>query len=176
MEFLLSHADETIPCGTSGNSSETLVLKPTSDENQEIENLAAKSFKCNECNRLFKSSIEIQFHASKSGHSDFSESTEEKKPLTEDQKKEQLAKLEEKLKQKRLEREAREKQDELEREKIRIQSGKDIAEARRRMEENEMKKVVEQRKREKIEEKLARDRVKAEIEADKAARRAKLAA
>lgn len=178
MEFLLSHADETIPSGPSSNSAETLVLKPTSeagDEGQSNDGLIAKSFKCNECNRLFKDEMEIQFHASKSGHSDFSESTEEKKPLTEEQKKEQLVKLEEKLKQKRLERENREKQDELEREKVRIKSGKDMAEARRKMEETEMQKIVEQRKREKQEEKMARERVKAQIEADKAARRAKLA-
>lgn len=44
--------------------------------------------------------MEVEFHAAKSGHSNFSESTEEKKPLTEDEKKEQLARLEEKLRQK----------------------------------------------------------------------------
>lgn len=180
MDFLLSHADEAIPSGSGSgaNTAETLVLKPPTDtpEDQSTDGLVAKSFKCNECNRLFKDEMEMQFHASKSGHSDFAESTEEKKPLTEEQKKEQLAKLEEKLKQKRLERENKEKQDELEREKNRIKSGKDMAEARRKMEENEMQKIVEQRKREKQEEKLARERVKAQIEADKAARRAKLAA
>lgn len=174
-EFLLSHVDETIPSGAGANSSETLVLKPTPEEGQSSDELVAKSFKCNECNRLFKDEMEIQFHASKSGHSDFAESTEEKKPLSDEQKKEQLAKLEEKLKQKRLERENREKQDELDREKTRIKSGKDMAEARRKMEETEMAKIVEQRKREKQEEKMARERVKAQIESDKAARRAKLA-
>lgn len=179
MEFLLSHVDESIPSGPSSNNSETLVLKPTSEAaaegGQSNEGLIAKSFKCNECNRLFKDEMEIQFHASKSGHSDFAESTEEKKPLTEEQKKEQLGKLEEKLKQKRQERETQEKQDELEREKDRIKAGKDMAEARRKMEETEMQKIVEQRKREKQEEKMARERVKAQIESDKAARRARLA-
>lgn len=48
-------------------------------------------------NRLFKNQMEVEFHAAKSGHSNFSESTEEKKPLTEEEKKEQLARLEEKL-------------------------------------------------------------------------------
>lgn len=47
--------------------------------------------------RLFKNQMEVEFHAAKSGHSNFSESTEEKKPLTEEEKKEQLARLEEKL-------------------------------------------------------------------------------
>lgn len=45
-----------------------------------------------------------------------------------------------------------------------------------RLEELEMKKLLEQRKREKAEEKEARQRVRAQIEADKAARRAKVAA
>jgi len=91
MEFLLSHVNEDIPIGPTANSSETLVLKPPtgegSEEGQLDESLVAKSFRCNECNRLFKDEMEIQFHASKSGHSDFAESTEEKKPLTEEQKK-----------------------------------------------------------------------------------------
>lgn len=182
MEFLLSHADEEIPSGSTATTAETLVLKPTTDAAAAVEGAdessagpVAKSYKCNECNRLFKDELEVQFHASKSGHSNFAESEEEKKPLTEEEKKEQLAKLEEKLKQKRLERENREKQDDLDREKNRIRSGKDMAEARRKMEEHEMQKIVEQRKREKQEEKLARERVKAQIEADKAARKAKLA-
>lgn len=46
--------------------------------------------RCDECLRLFKTNLEVEFHAAKSGHANFSESTEEKKPLTEDEKKEQL--------------------------------------------------------------------------------------
>lgn len=127
-------------------------------------------------NRLFKNQVEVEFHAAKSGHSSFSESTEEKKPLTEEEKKEQLARLEEKLRSKRAEREAQEKRDALEKEKMRIKSGKDMSEAKRNLEEIEMKKLIEQRKREKEEEKRARDRVRAQIESDKAARREQLAA
>lgn len=127
-------------------------------------------------NRLFKNQVEVEFHAAKSGHSKFSESTEEKKPLTEEEKKEQLARLEEKLRLKRQEREAQEKRDALEKEKMRIKSGKDMSEAKRNLEEIEMKKLVEQRKREKEDEKRARDRVRAQIESDKAARREQMAA
>lgn len=186
MEWLLAHADEVIPAaGTEPTASATLVLDPaaasaatadspagTTDDNAAA---IAKSFKCNDCDRLFKTQVEIEFHAAKSGHSNFAESTEEKKPLTEEEKREQLAKLEDKLKQKRLEREEKEKTETLEREKYRIRSGKDMSEARRRMEEMEMAKIVEQRKREKLEEKAARERVKAQIEADKAARKARMA-
>lgn len=189
MEWLLAHADEIIPAaGTEPAASATLVLDPTAatgaataDDGSaattdDAAGAVAKSFKCNDCDRLFKTQVEIEFHAAKSGHSNFAESTEEKKPLTEEEKREQLAKLEEKLKQKRLEREEKEKSETLEREKHRIRSGKDMSEARRRMEEMEMAKIVEQRKREKLEEKAARERVKAQIEADKAARKARIAA
>lgn len=131
-------------------------------------------FQCTS-NRLFKTQLEVEFHAAKSGHSNFSESTEEKKPLTDEERKEQLARLEDKLRQKRAEREAQEKQDALDREKMRIRSGKDMADAQRRVEEQEMKKIVEQRKREKQEDRLARDKIRAQIEADKAARREQMA-
>ena len=82
------------------------------------------------CNRLFDSYLNVEYHAAKSGHSDFSESTDEKKPLTEEEKKEQLRLIEEKMKQKRKEREEKERKDEVEREKKRIQSSKEIAAAK----------------------------------------------
>lgn len=81
--------------------------------------------------------------------------------------------LDEKLKQKRKEREEREKKDELEKEKSRVAMGKELAEAKRRLQEQEMKELAEARRREKIEDRKARERVKAQIEADKAARKAK---
>lgn len=115
----------------------------------------------------------MEFHAAKTNHSNFSESTEEKKPLTAEEKAEQMRVLEEKLKQKRKEREEQEKVEELEREKSRVQIGKELAEAKRRLQEQEMKEIAETRRREKVEDKKARDRVKAQIEADKIARRAK---
>lgn len=127
-------------------------------------------------NRLFQNQMEVEFHAAKSGHSNFSESTEEKKPLTEEEKKQQLVRLEEKLRQKRMEREESEKREAREREKFRIKSGKDMSEVQRKIEEQEMKKLVEQRKREKQEDREARERVRAQIESDKAARREQMAA
>jgi len=44
------------------------------------------------CGKLLKSEDEAQLHASRSGHANFSESVEEVKPLTEDEKQAQLAK------------------------------------------------------------------------------------
>lgn len=184
MEWLLAHADEDIPAGSSGGSSSgpaTGTEAPPAAAAAEGSAAAeepgqvAKSLKCDECGKLFKSQEEVEFHAAKTQHSSFSESTEEKKPLTEEEKKAQLALLEEKMKRKRQEREENEKKEALERERLRIKSGKDMLEAKRKMEEQEMKKIMDQRRREKAEEKAARDRVKAQIEADKAARKAKQA-
>ncbi|KAH8402843.1 hypothetical protein KR222_002661 [Zaprionus bogoriensis] len=185
MEWLLAHVDEEIPAA----STEPAAAPPAApaaapsasaaaapDDNAPSSSggaAEAKSLKCDDCGKVLKDQTEVGYHAAKTGHSNFSESTEEKKALTEDEKKAQLALIEEKLKQKRVEREEREKADALEREKNRIRSGKDMTEARRRMEEIEMKKIVDQRKREKEEEKAARDRVRAQIEADKAARKAR---
>lgn len=180
MEWLLAHVDEEIPAAaTPAATTAADDNAPSSsgaaneDAAAAAEGAVAKSLKCDDCGKVFKDQTEVEYHAAKTGHSNFSESTEEKKALTEDEKKAQLSLIEEKLKQKRVEREEREKAEALERERNRIRSGKDMTEARRRMEEIEMKKIVDQRKREKEEEKAARDRVRAQIEADKAARKAK---
>ncbi|XP_013196678.2 UBX domain-containing protein 1 [Amyelois transitella] len=174
MEWLLAHADDpametghTIASSAAASSSITAETTTSSSETQ----AEAKSFKCDECGKLFKNQDEMEFHAAKTNHSSFSESTEEKKPLTEEEKKAQLALLEERMKQKRKEREEREKAEALEKERLRIKSGKDMQDARQRLEEQEMMKIVEQRKREKIEDQKARERVRAQIEADKQARK-----
>ncbi|XP_063990044.1 UBX domain-containing protein 1 isoform X2 [Diachasmimorpha longicaudata] len=178
MEWLLAHSDDGEP------TAESLEVQASGSAPPEEAKAAetaeepvgeAKSLKCNVCGKLFKSSLEVEFHATKSGHDSFSESLEEKKPLTEEEKKEKLKLLEERMKQKRKEREETEKQEAYEREKFRIKSGKEIAEARRRLEELEMKKLLEQRKREKEEDRIARQKIREQIEADKAARRARQA-
>lgn len=152
MEWLLAHVDDVVPAAP------TLTLPVGATEaaaSKTDESLAegegssldaavpeAKSIKCEDCGRLFKTSLEVEFHATKSGHSNFSESTEEKKPLTEEEKKAQMQIIEEKIARKRAEREELEKKDALEKEKMRIKSGKDMSEVRRKMEEEEMKKIV----------------------------------
>lgn len=182
MEWLLAHGDEEIPAAATSDAAPASVSAAAAASGEDTApsssgcadgGAVAKSLKCDDCGKVLKDQTEVEYHAAKTGHSNFSESTEEKKALSEEEKKAQLALIEEKLKQKRVEREEREKADALERERNRIRSGKDMTEARRRMEEIEMKKIVDQRKREKEEEKAARDRVRAQIEADKAARKAR---
>ncbi|KAJ0175810.1 hypothetical protein K1T71_008969 [Dendrolimus kikuchii] len=178
MEWLLAHSEDsvmdvgqTIASSTPSSTNETDPPPPEGAESSSTDTPEAKSFKCDECGKLVKNQDEMEYHAAKTKHSSFSESTEEKKPLTEEEKKAQLALLEEKMKQKRKEREEREKAEILERERLRIKSGKDLQDARLRMQEQEMQKLVEQRRRDKIEDLKAKERVKAQIEADRQARK-----
>lgn len=60
-----------------------------------------RSLVCNECGKKFRSHAQAEFHASKTQHVDFSESTEELAPLTEEEKKNRLTELREKLAAKR---------------------------------------------------------------------------
>jgi UBX domain-containing protein 1/4 len=153
MEWLLAHVDDDVAPAAPTLTLPTLpvVSAPKTDESlAEGSSTAAegeaapeaKSIKCEDCGRLFKTSLEVEFHATKSGHTNFSESTEEKKPLTEEEKKAQMQLIEEKIAKKRVEREELEKKDSLEKERMRIKSGKDMSEVRRKMEEEEMKKIV----------------------------------
>nr|CAG4644526.1 EOG090X0OE5 [Lepidurus arcticus] len=151
-------------------------MEVTSDQSAGDTNSSAqvaKSFKCDECGKIMETQLELEFHAAKTSHSRFSESTEEKKPLTEEEKRAQLKKVEELMKLKRLEREEKEKKDAIEREKQRIQSGKLLSESRKKLEDEETKRLAEFKRKEKDEEKRARQRVKDQIEQDKLARKAK---
>jgi len=171
MDWIIAHSEEH-------QEPEAEKSKPLADEEvlmESAENQTAKSIKCDECGKLFRSSEEVEFHAAKTNHSQFSESTEEKRPLSEEEKKEQLRKIEELMKQKRKEREEKEKAEQIEREKKRIQSGKELTEIKKRIEEQEIKKLAEERRREKEEEKRARQKVKEQIEQDKLARKMKAA-
>jgi len=190
MEWLLAHADdpgvdqqETAPEGGEKERAEQMETESTDGASAEApaaeakdtaaEEEAAKSLKCDECGKLFKTSEEVEFHAVKSGHSKFSESTEEKKPLTEEEKKQKLKEIEDKIKQRRLEKEKEEAKEALEREKKRIQMGQGMAESKRKFEEDEMKRIAEERRRDKMEDKIARQKIKEQIERDKLARKEK---
>ncbi|XP_014661839.1 PREDICTED: UBX domain-containing protein 1-A-like isoform X2 [Priapulus caudatus] len=132
-----------------------------------------KSLKCDECNRNFRREIDVEAHAVKTGHSSFSESTEEVKPLTEEEKQQQMQKVQEKIKERREQREEKERKEKLDKEMQRRRTGKEMVESKNRIQEQEMKKMAEERKKEKMEEKAARLRVKNQIEKDKLARKQK---
>lgn len=64
----------------------------------------ARSLVCNECGKRFRSQAQAEFHASKTEHVDFAESTEEIAPLTEEEKKAKLEELRQKLAAKKAQR------------------------------------------------------------------------
>lgn len=198
MDWLFAHADDAdindpyqAPAGqTLGTSTESAdtaqpmegqetsqppVQESTAGGDNGEQAQQAKSLKCDECGKLLRNEDEVQFHAAKTQHSSFSESTDEVKPLSKEEKEAQLARLQERLKQKRLEREEQEKKEQLTREKQRRAHGKDMTSIKEHMAEVEMKKIAEERRREKMEEKLARQKVKEQIEKDKKERAAKFA-
>lgn len=70
-----------------------------------------RSLVCNECGKKFRSQAQAEYHASKSEHVDFQESTEEIAPLTEEQKQLRLEELRQKLASKRAVQSEQEKED-----------------------------------------------------------------
>ncbi|KAK0056133.1 UBX domain-containing protein 1-A [Biomphalaria pfeifferi] len=170
MDWLLAHSDDPdIDEPFELPKSYTLGANTTGSTNIEQGNdpLEAKCLKCEECGKLLKTAMDAQAHAAHYQHTNFSESTEELKPITEEEKKEQLLKLQEKLKQKRFEKEEMEKKEQIQRERIRRNQGRDLSLAKQKLEEAEMKKLADERRKEKNEEKKARQRVKDQIEKDK---------
>lgn len=60
-----------------------------------------------------------------------------------------------------------EKEEELSREKIRRKSGKELTDAKEKLEQREMQKLMLAKKKEKEDERIAKAKIKAQIEADK---------
>ncbi|KAL0575584.1 hypothetical protein V5O48_006400 [Marasmius crinis-equi] len=135
----------------------------------------AKSIKCSQCGKTFKNTALANFHAEKSGHDQFEESTEEIKPLTEEEKKERLAELRAKMADKRARKAVEDAAEQKANENLRRKAGKDMDKIRDDLKAKEVIKEAEQKRREKIEEQQARARVKAQIEADKKERAEKAA-
>lgn len=57
------------------------------------EDASAKSLKCDDCGKQFRSATEAEAHAIRTKHANFSESTEEVRALTKEEKEAQLARL-----------------------------------------------------------------------------------
>mmetsp|Transcript_17315 Transcript_17315/g.35683 ORF Transcript_17315/g.35683 Transcript_17315/m.35683 type:complete len:534 (+) Transcript_17315:29-1630(+) len=125
------------------------------------------SYKCNECGKILSNMANLELHANKSGHSDFSESTEEVKPLTAEEKAAKVKEIKALLKAKRAEREEAEKVDHVQREKQRREMGKQMGKTREEMEKQERKKVIWAKKKEKEDAKKERERIRAELAKDK---------
>ncbi|KAJ5938792.1 hypothetical protein N7466_001926 [Penicillium verhagenii] len=133
----------------------------------------ARSLVCNECGKKFRSQAQAEFHASKSEHVDFSESTEEIAQLTDEQKKQRLDELRERLAEKRLMQSQQDKADQKRNEEIRRKSTKESQDAKEDLKRKQALQDAAANKREKAEEIEAKKRIRAKIAADKEERRLK---
>lgn len=191
MEWLFAHSEDPDidepykePVGHVLGESGSTTLEAEGSENVPVENAEvasdtaavssgsqqALSLVCDDCGKRLRSENEVQLHAARSGHSNFSESTEEIKPLTEEEKKHQHEKLQQKLKERREQRQENEKKEALEREKLRRKTGQELTSIKQKRELQEAKQLADERRRQKMEEKLAKQRVKEQIARDKAER------
>ncbi|KZT69290.1 hypothetical protein DAEQUDRAFT_726872 [Daedalea quercina L-15889] len=198
MDFLLENEGKPVPDLSSvPASSSGAPMDVDDDEREELEALQAaygkaqvapatggdgggepaeaKSIKCSQCGKVFRTTALANYHAEKSGHDQFEESAEEIKPLTEEEKKQKLAELREKMAAKRAAKAKEDAKEHLANEAIRRKGGRDLNEIREELKAKEVKKDLEAKKREKLEDAQARARVKAQIEADKRERAEKAA-
>ncbi|KAJ9663645.1 hypothetical protein H2198_000657 [Neophaeococcomyces mojaviensis] len=133
----------------------------------------AQSLVCNECGKKMRGVAEAEFHASKSGHSDFSESTDEIKPLTEEEKKQKLEDLRQKLAAKRAVLSEQDKIDAKRNEQISRKKTKESEDIKEQLKVKEQIKEAEKKRREKQDDIDAKKRIQARIAADKEERRLK---
>ena len=132
-----------------------------------------RSLVCNDCGKKFRSTAQAEFHASKTEHQDFSESTEEIAPLTEEEKKQKLADLKEKLAEKRALQSEQDKIDKKRNEEINRKKTKESQDIKEQLKIKESMKEAELKRKEKAADIEAKRRIQAKIAADKEERRLK---
>lgn len=133
----------------------------------------AKSLVCDDCGKKFRSVAQAEFHASKTDHENFSESTEEIKPLTEEEKKAKLEELRLKLAEKRAGLSEQDKLDKKKNEEIRKKATKESHDIKEQLQNQERIKEAAAKRKEKKDDELARQKILRQIEADKAERKRK---
>ncbi|KDQ26498.1 hypothetical protein PLEOSDRAFT_1077434 [Pleurotus ostreatus PC15] len=188
MDHILEHEGQSVPDLSSVSASGSSSAQAHADDDEDDEDaealkslgvagnaVEAKSIKCSLCGKIFKNTALANFHAEKSGHDQFEESTEEVKPLTEEERVQKLAELREKLAQKRALKAVEEAKEAKANEALRRKSGKEMDQIKENLKVKQALKEAEERKRDKIEDAKARAAVKAQIEADRKARAEKAA-
>ncbi|KAI9671721.1 MAG: hypothetical protein M1831_003249 [Alyxoria varia] len=145
----------------------------TTDSSDLKEGEVAQSLVCNDCQRQLRSTMQAEAHAEKTGHTNFSESTQEIAPLTEEQKAEKLEMLKARRDAKRAEQEQTEKAERKRNEEIKRKSTKEQQDAKEQLEQKERIKEAEAKKREKQADIDAKKRIQAKIAEDKAERKRK---
>jgi len=137
------------------------------------EGVSARSLVCNDCGKKFRNNEQASFHASKTDHTDFSESTDEIAPLTEEEKAARLEELRQKLAEKRANQAIKDKEEAKQNEKIRMKSTKETQDLKEELVRKEQIKQAAKKRQEQLEDLEAKKKIKAQIEADKAERKRK---
>ncbi|EFP13198.1 CRE-UBXN-1 protein [Caenorhabditis remanei] len=135
--------------------------------------MAANSFKCDDCGKLLANEDAVMFHASKTKHENFSESSEQIKPLTPEEKAAQMQLIRDKIKIHMEKKSKQEAEEAREKERKRREDGKAMVAHKEAVRDREIREAAQQRRREKTEDEIARQRVLEQIKADKEARKAK---
>ncbi|KAI5212180.1 hypothetical protein E4T42_01204 [Aureobasidium subglaciale] len=133
----------------------------------------ARSLLCKDCGKKFRSTAQAEFHANKTEHQNFEESTEEIAPLTEEEKAARLVELREKLAAKRAGQSEQDKQDKIRNDQIRRKATKEQQDIKEDLAKKEQIKEAEAKRREKQADVEAKKRIQAKIAADKEERRLK---
>jgi UBX domain-containing protein 1/4 len=134
---------------------------------------SARSLVCNDCGKKFRSTAQAEFHASKTEHQDFSESTDEIAPLTEEEKAARLSELRDRLKAKREGVSEQDKADKKRNEEIRRKSTKEVQDIKEDLAKKEQIKEASKKRQEKLADVEAKKKIQAKIAADKEERRLK---
>ncbi|KAK1824228.1 hypothetical protein LTR12_001294 [Friedmanniomyces endolithicus] len=133
----------------------------------------AMSMVCNDCGRKLRNMAAAQFHAEKTGHDDFSESTEEIAPLTAEEKKQKLQELKEKLAEKRAGQASEDVVTRKRNEQINKKHTRETEDVKEELRKKEQIKEAQKKRQEKLDDVAAKKRAKDRIEADREARRQK---
>ncbi|KXL48908.1 hypothetical protein M433DRAFT_455503 [Acidomyces richmondensis BFW] len=149
IDWLDKHSSEPI------ESLQTIEASPPPVNTAPAEDVAV-SYVCNDCGQKLRTMAAAQFHAEKSGHDDFSESTEALAPLTEEEKAAKLAELRRKLAEKRARQEEEAKVANRRNEEIRRKATKESEDAKEELQRREQVKEAMKKKREKAEEEKKR--------------------
>ncbi|KAJ2691706.1 hypothetical protein H4R19_006304 [Coemansia spiralis] len=171
LDWLDAHANDADiddPIAEEAEAGEPTEAAAVSDEQ-------AQSLVCNECGKQFKNEDLAQYHAVKSGHTDFAQSTEAVKPLSEEEKKAQLELVQARIREKRAQRSREEQEEQRKNEQLRRKAGQDTSAQQEKLKEQQVLREIDNQRRLKVEDKLAAERIKAQIEQDKKDRAARLA-
>jgi UBX domain-containing protein 1/4 len=181
---LLAHADEPLPA-IEQESDKHAIFNPYQDEDkgkgtiseeerkdapQEEKQPEASCLKCNECGKRFRNVDWAQLHATKTGHVDFGESTENT-TMTAEERAAHLETLKARLKGKKEQEAVEAAEHAKKNELLRRKAGRDLGEFKEKLEGQQVAKALEEQKRAKLEEKTRRAKILAQIDEDRRLKR-----